>query len=145
MSNVRTQIRDQVATTLTSLTTTGANVFTNRIAPVEQRLLPCLVVTTNSQTVTPLSLGGNRLLEARLDLTIEGYATGNSLDDTLDTIASEVQVAMTSSSLDALTKNVSLVSLSVNFADTSDVPAGYISVTYEIEFHYYENDPDTSI
>ena len=49
MAHVRQQIRDQIVTALTGLTTTGSNVFRSRIFPLEQTKLPALCIFTKSE------------------------------------------------------------------------------------------------
>ena len=49
MAHLRQSIRERVAADVTSLVTTGANVFQSRIFPVEDSKLPCLLVYTTSE------------------------------------------------------------------------------------------------
>ena len=94
-NHLRRQIRERVATTLTGLSTTGSNVFQSRIYPMESAGLPGLCVYTQEESVGIQSMGGTRNVSRDLTLIIEGYASASSnIDDTMDAIGKEVEVAM---------------------------------------------------
>ena len=94
-NHLRRQIRERVATTLTGLSTTGSNVFQSRIYPMESAGLPGLCVYTQEESVGIQSMGGTRNVSRDLTLIIEGYASASlNIDDTMDAIGKEVEVAM---------------------------------------------------
>ena len=95
MAHVRQQIREQVGTTLTGLTTTGSNVFQSRVYPLENTNLPCLLIYTKTESSEPIDIGTNRTMQRELSLAVECYVKATSnFDDTIDTIAEEVEKAI---------------------------------------------------
>ncbi|MDH5528386.1 MAG: hypothetical protein OEY97_13930, partial [Nitrospirota bacterium] len=97
MPHVRTQIRIAVATALTGLPTTGPNVHPSRVWPLQEADLPALLVHAVSDPVDEEqhTLGRPRKLTRDLSLVVEARAAGTAgLDDTLDTIESEVIAAL---------------------------------------------------
>ena len=101
--HLREQITVAVVTAVTSLTTTGANVFRDRdteAEPLRDAELPGLVVLYAGGDATIMSMGVNRLLERHLRLTIEAHvklATGYGAK--LNLILQEIEVALASASL----------------------------------------------
>ena len=94
-NHLRRQIRERAATTLTGLTTTGSNVFQSRVYPMESAGLPGLCIYTTDEAIEMQSMGGTRNVSRDLTLIVEGYATDSAnVDDTLDQIGKEVEVAM---------------------------------------------------
>jgi hypothetical protein len=91
--HIRKQIRDAAKTALTGLATTGANVFSGRVAPLQQSELPALLIFLNGdEGIHGASNGGATSAYSGL-LRIEGVAAGaNTLIDTLDQIAKEVEL-----------------------------------------------------
>lgn len=93
----RKAIRDRVVQMLTGLATTGSNVFATRLYPVDAASLPALLVYTLSEESQFDTLGTSRRLLRTLELQIEGLAqVNNTLDDTLDAIAKEVEIVLAS-------------------------------------------------
>ncbi len=126
MSHARQQIREQVATLVTGLATTGSRVHQSRMRP---DTLPCLLVTTNDEEIVPGTVGNLR--QRMLDLVITGYAkAGDTLDDTLDTIAAEVEVALANGYAD----RAELTRIEVDFDDSLEKPVGSIALTYRITY-----------
>ena len=95
MSHLRQQIRERAATTLTGLSTTGSNVFQSRTYPLERASLPGICLYTNEETSEIQSQGNPRNVQKILSLSIQGFASSSTgVDDTLDTISKEVEIAM---------------------------------------------------
>ena len=92
MTHVRQQLRERVLTDLTGLPTTGANVSANRVYPYSADMLPALNIRTDDEErIDDADTMGDNHYRA-LSLTIEARALGDAaLDDTLDTIISEVR------------------------------------------------------
>ena len=94
-NHIRQQIRERVGTTLTGLTTTGSNVFQSRVYNLEGSKLPAIIIYTKSEDSELLEMGSTRTLQRNLSLVVETYVKANSnYDDTIDTIAKEVEAAM---------------------------------------------------
>jgi hypothetical protein len=142
--HARQIIREAVATLLTGLTTTGANVFQSRVHNIQESELPCLLILTDDESVDI----ENSLLNAParlLGLTIEGKAKATAtLDDTLDDIAAEVEVAMAADiTIGGLTENVYLESTSIQFTGEGDQPIGSVTLSYIVSYRTPFGDPST--
>lgn len=128
MPHVRQQIREAVAAAVTGLATTGNRVSQSRMAPRRAGDLPCLLVETADERIEQ---GAQNRITRELTVLVRGFAKANAaLDDTLDTIAKEVEVALASAGhLGGLVPGgVTLVNLSTDFDDTLEQPAGVIVI-----------------
>ena len=141
MAHVRKAIREHVVTTITSLSTTGSNVYETRYFPLQTGNLPALIVYTLDETVEDYTIGQNTRTQLRsLNLIIEAHCRGTAnIDDTLDTIAEEVEEAMvTDISRGGNAKDTKLVSTEVDF-DTASQKTGLMRLTYLISYNTVEN------
>jgi len=134
MPHVRQQIREAAATLLTGLTTTGIRVSQSRMRPRADALLPALLIETNEEQITPNTIGTN--LQRDLTLTVRGVAKATSnLDDTLDTIASEVETAIAGgSTFSGLAAQTALQRITVDFDDSTDKPVGVVALDYLVTY-----------
>ena len=147
MAHVRKAIREHVVTTITSLSTTGSNVYETRYFPLQTGNLPALIVYTLDETVEDYTLGQNTRTQFRaLNLIIEAHCRGTAnIDDTLDTIAEEVEEAMvTDISRGGNAKDTKLVSTEVDF-DTASQKTGLMRLTYLISYNTTENAVQTGV
>lgn len=142
--HVRKQIRDAVETALTGLATTGATVFTSRVYPIEADSLPCLAILTATETIA-LDEGTLEAPHRLLTVEVRGIAKATSaLDDTLDTIAKEVEVAMRSDiTLGGLSAGLDLSSTEMELTAEGDQPHGQVSLFYIIQYRTPFGDPTT--
>ena len=141
MAHIRKTIREHVVTTITSLSTTGSNVYETRYFPLQTGNLPALIVYTLDETVEDYTLGQNTRTQLRsLNLIIEAHCRGTAnIDDTLDTIAEEVEEAMvTDITRGGNAKDTKLVSTEVDF-DTASQKTGLMRLTYLISYNTVEN------
>lgn len=137
MPHLRTQIRDQVATLLTGLSTTGPRVHQSRMRPQADANLPCLLVTTNAEDIEQSVVGG--LFQRRLQVIVEGVAKASAaVDDVLDQIAFEVEVAMVAD------RRATLKSIETAFDDDTDKPVGRIGMLYELVYSTRAGNPGAS-
>jgi len=147
MAHIRKAIREHVVTTVTSLSTTGSNVYETRYFPLQTGNLPALIVYTLDETVEDYTLGQNTRTQFRaLNLIIEAHCRGTAnIDDTLDTIAEEVEEAMvTDISRGGNAKDTKLVSTEVDF-DTASQKTGLMRLTYLISYSTVENAVQTGV
>lgn len=150
MSHVRQQVRDALATTLTGLTTTGANVFGSRVWPVSVDDLPALLVHTDEESVEVLSIHSPAILQRTLTVRIEALARATaSLDDTLDTICSEVETAINATESaatagGALDAPIRLAAVSVEF-EPAEQPVGRLVMSWTGTYSTAANAPDTAL
>ena len=147
MAHVRKAIREHVVTTITSLSTTGSNVYETRYFPLQTGNLPALIVYTLDETVEDYTLGQNTRTQFRaLNLIIEAHCRGTAnIDDTLDTIAEEVEEAMVADiTRGGNAKDTKLVSTEVDF-DTASQKTGLMRLTYLINYNTVENAVQTGV
>lgn len=146
MSHVRQQIRDDIVTTLTGLTTTGSNVFRSRIFPLEQTNLPALCIYTKSETSEYDTIGLPRSVNRILDVAVEAYVKGvSNYDNTLDTIAVEVEEAIAADvTLGGLAKDAQITAFEADFAGDGEQPVAVGRFTVTVEYRTVENDVETA-
>ena len=145
MAHVRQQIREQVGTTLTGLTTTGSNVFQSRVYPLENTNLPCLLIYTKTESSEPIDIGTNRTMQRELSLAVECYVKATSnFDDTIDTIAEEVEKAISADpTLGSKAKDTYLASTDIDFNAEGEKPLAFMTLTFNVEYYTQEQNPDT--
>lgn len=145
MSHVRQQIREAAASAITGLTTTGTRVYQSRVRPLSDASLPCLMVTTNDETVEVLTVHGPAQLDRRLTLTVDAIAKATSnLDDTLDTMIAEVETVLGNTTLSGKVKSLVLQSVGISI-EQGEKPAGRASMQFEANYMTVANAPSTAI
>ena len=146
-NHLRRQIRERAATTLTGLTTTGSNVFQSRVYPMESAGLPGLCIYTTEETVEMQSMGATRHVSRDLTLIVEGYATDSvNVDDTLDQIGKEVEVAMSGDiTLNDLAQDSYLSSVEITLSGDGSTGIGKITHSYTVVYQNAENAPDAAL
>jgi hypothetical protein len=145
--HVRMQIRNQVVTQLTGLTTTAARVFDSRVYPLEDANLPALLIYTKSETSEPIEIGTNRTSERLLSLNIEAYVKSTTnFEDTLDTICKEVEQAIASDpTLSGKAKDCYLESTEIEFNAEGEKPLAFATLTFLTSYYVQEQSPDVAV
>ncbi len=145
--HVRMQIRNQVVTQLTGLTTTAARVFDSRVYPLEDGNLPALLIYTKSETSEPIEIGTNRTSERLLSLNIEAYVKSTTnFEDTLDTICKEVEQAIAADpTLSGKAKDCYLESTEIEFNAEGEKPLAFCSLTFLTSYYVQEQSPDVAV
>ena len=138
----------EAGTTLTGLTTTGANVFQSRIRPVEAASLPCLLVHSRSETVEGASIHSPRPLNRTVTIEVAAVARATAdLDDTLDGICKEVEIALAAvpSALRTLCEDIVLQSTDIELSDDAEKPVGVARMSYQVNYFTMDNAPDAAL
>jgi len=141
MAHIRKTIRENVKTAITGLSTTGTSVYETRYFPLQTGNLPALIVYTLDESIEDYTLGRNTRTQQRaLNLIIEAHCRGTAnIDDTLDTIAEEVEEAMVADvTRGGNAKDTKLVSTEIEF-DTASQKTGLMRLTYLIHYNTVEN------
>jgi NDP-sugar pyrophosphorylase family protein len=146
-NHVRQQIREYFGTTLTGLTTTGANVFESRVYTLQENTLPSLVIYTKSETSEPIVIVVDRVMSRDLSVVIEGYVKATSnFDDTIDTISKEVEEAIAADrTLGGLAKDTYVESTEIEFNAEAEQPLGFVSLTFLTNYYVKETNPDVAV
>ena len=146
-NHLRRQIRERAATTLTGLTTTGSNVFQSRVYPMQSAGLPGLCIYTTDEAIEIQSMGGTRNVSRDLTLIVEGYATDSAnVDDTLDQIGKEIEIAMSGDiTLNDLAQDSYLSSVEITLSGDGTTGIGKITHSYNVVYQNAENAPDAAL
>ena len=146
MAHLRQSIRERIATDVTSLTTTGANVFQSRIFPVEDSKLPCLLVYTTSEDSEVTEMASPRPMTRILNVVVQGVVSAAEPDDTLDLTSKEVEVALAGDvSINSLANNSFLASTEIDFNADGAKPIGTVVLNYSVEYRNLDNNPESAI
>lgn len=145
MSHGRQQIRDAVVAAVTGLATTGNNVFRTRIHPLEEASLPALLVYTLSETSDIDTMGRprgqSRVLRIGIEIAVQQLA---NIDNLMDTIAAEVEVAMASNApLNGMLHDLTLDSADVVKSGDGEVRMLGMQMTYSAQYRTREGSPAT--
>ncbi len=143
MPHARQQIRYAAATQVNGLTTTADRVYRSRVYPIEPENLPCLAIYAQEETREDDQAGGEITEDRLLTLVVEGRAQANELlDDTLDTIAEEVEVVIASDrTLGGKVKYIYLESTEIEISVEGEHPTGLIKLNYMVEYRTDNNAP----
>ena len=146
-NHVRQQIREYFGTTLTGLTTTGANVYESRVYTLQEDTLPSLVIYTKSESSEPIVIGTDRVMSRELSVVVEAYCKATSnFDDTIDTISKEVEEAiMSDRTLGGLAKDTYVESTEIEYTGEGEQPVGYVTLTFLTNYYVQETNPDVAV
>lgn len=147
MAHVRKTIRDNITTTLTGLTTTGSNVYQTRFYPLAEAKLAGLCIYTNSESTETSTITVPRTQLRTLEVMVEAYVKGTTgIDDTLDTIAVEVEEALTTDiTRGGNAKDTKVTAFEASYAGDGDQPVGVGRFTVEVLYATLENDIETAV
>ena len=146
-NHIRQQIRERVGTTLTGLSTTGSNVFQSRVFNLEESNLPAIIIYTKSEAGELLEMGSTRTLQRNLALVVEAYVKANTnYDDTIDTIAKEVEAAMGADvTHNDLARDSFLDSTEINYNGEGEQPIAVMTMIYNIIYLTTETTADVAL
>jgi len=148
MTHVRKQIRDLAVTAITGLTTTGTSVFADRAHAIPQDKLPALRIFYTGESVELVlgAMGTDPTLHRRAVLSVIGYADGSGLDDTLDLIGVEVEIAIDGEGdFGGRTVGTATYTGASFGLEEGDSRTGFISMRWDIQYRTTESDPETAI
>jgi len=146
MAHLRQSIRERIAADVTSLVTTGANVFQSRVYPIEDASLPCLLVYSTSEDSEVTEMASPRPMTRILNVVVQGVVSATQPDDTLDLISKEVEVALAGDvSINSLANNSFLSSTEIEFNADGAKPIGTVILNFSVEYRNLDNDPETAI
>jgi hypothetical protein len=146
MSHVRKQIRDRIATILTSgVTLVSSRVYKTRVYPLSQAKLPAVTVYVGSESSGLMTIGVKTLMRD-LEVSIDVYENANaSLDDNLDAIAVQIEETIGADfTLNGLAKQSVLTSTSIDFSGETEQPVGIARLTFTIRYITSVDDVETA-
>tara|TARA_R110000772_G_C13090157_1_gene418471 strand:+ start:185 stop:628 length:444 start_codon:yes stop_codon:yes gene_type:complete len=146
MAHVRQQIRDRIASVLsTSATLVNQRVYTTRVYPLTSANLPAITVYTGAE-VSNLQTMGARTLMRNLDVAVDIYvrATSNT-DSDVDTIAVQVEEAIANDfTVNGLAKSVVLTGTDIDFNADAEQPIGIARLTFSVSYITAINNVETA-
>jgi hypothetical protein len=142
-NHVRQQIREAAATLLTGLATSGARVYQSRLHALRDSNLPGLLVNTDSEEIQQLTMHSTPDIERTLELSVRCVAkAAANLDDTLDTMAKEVETVLGAASvMTTLIKSIELSGLRIDMEDGLESPVGMATLSYRVTYVTASNAP----
>lgn len=151
--HIRKQIRDAAVTALTSLTTTGANVFSGRVSRLKETELPGLnVYLTGDEAEEEAYVGGQTEMRSGI-LRVEGICKANDATiDLCDLIALEVEQAVFGAAGASLTALLMIPPGPPSAQISIDEPIeglslrlGVITLSFPIQYRTRLGDPSTKV
>ena len=141
-NHVRQQLREAMASAVTGLTTTSTRVFQSRVYPIEVSSLPCLVITADGDSVSTETVHHPYQQNRTTQVRIEAYARAVSdLDDTLDLICKEVEIAIGGVS-SGIASDMYLQGTQIEFETLGEQPVGKATLIYSKDLFTLSNAPD---
>ena len=146
MAHVRKQIRDRVASQLTTaVTLVSSRVYTTRVHPLNEDLLPAISVYTGNEVSDRYNIGVTdvtRNLSLEIDIYVRETGT---FDDDVDAIAVQVEEAMANDfTINGLVKSSVLTSTAIQFDGEADQILGVAKLTYAVKYVTAINDVETA-
>lgn len=146
MAHVRQQIRDRVATLVTGLPTTGANVYKTRRYALDDAKLPAICVYTMDESSTLITIGSRtlrRVINVAIDIVIKGSST--TVSDTLDTICVSAEEALAADfTLNGLAKSSVLTSTEIDVNVEGEKSIASARLVYAVEYITLITDVETA-
>lgn len=146
MSHVRQQIRDRVATVVTGLPTTGANVYKTRRYALDDSKLPAICVYTMDESSSLITIGSRtlrRVINVAIDIVIKGSST--TVSDALDTICVSAEEAMAADfTLNGLVKSSVLTSTEIDVNVEGEKSIASARLVYAVEYVTSITDVETA-
>jgi hypothetical protein len=145
--HVRQQIREHVGTILTGLTSTGDRVYQSRVWPLNADTMPALLVYTTTETSETDTMGPTLTLNRELVLIVEAYVRNITVyDDLIDTICSEIEVAMAADrTLGGLAKFSFLSGTDISYNGEGEQPVSIVTLEFAIQYRTAVNAPDIGV
>lgn len=146
MSHVRKQIRDRIATLVTGLPTTGANVYKMRRYALDDSKLPAICVYTTDESSSLITVGA-RTLRRVINVMVEIYAKGSSvtISDTIDGICVSAEEAIAADfALNGLAKSCILTSTETDVNVEGENGIGTARLVYAVEYVTSIGDVETA-
>ena len=146
MAHVRKQIRDRMASTIsTGATLVSSRVYTTRVYPLTDANLPAITLYTGSEVSNRLNMGLNDLNRS-LTVDVDVYVRATStFDDDVDAIAVQIEEAIAGDfTVNGLAKEAVLTGTEIQFSGDAEQPIGVAKLTYSVRYVTALNDVETA-
>jgi hypothetical protein len=151
-NHVRKQVRDAVKARLTGLATTGSRVYVNRVDPMAEAVTSELSIRGGPESIERQSLGQpNAYVRRAQTIVVTARARASAaVEDTLDQIAKEVEVALLAEqadlTLDGLVLDSTLVAIDEpRISGEGTDLVGELDMQFQVLLNAREGIPDAVI
>lgn len=146
-NHVRQQLREALAGVLTGLVTTGARVYQSRVRQVPEAQLPCLRIYTDGEDIEVVSLSNPAAQDRDIKIRVEAVAkAADNLDDTLDTICKEVEIAVANNpTLSGKARHCFYTGVEIEMQENGDRAAGVARMSFSASVQTMSTTPDILI
>lgn len=146
MAHVRKQIRDQIASLLTSgVSLVSSRVYTSRIYPLTEAKLPAVTIYTGSEASGLMAMG-NVTLDRNLLISVDAYVRiTDTFDDDIDALAVQIEESIAADfRLGGLVKHIVLTGTEIDFNGEAEQPVGVARLTFEARYVTTIGDVETA-
>lgn len=149
MPHIRRQVRQAAVTNFTGLATTGAKVFTGRIAPIGPTDMPCLNILlidedSDWDSVPNIARNGRLIVEGRLQGRLDDLLDG------LDEIAAEVEARAYApgTTFNGLLQNIGTPTTQISLPEPTEGSSrgtGVVRILFPVTYRTAATDPSTQV
>lgn len=145
MSHIRQQIRESAIALLSGNTDAQTYVYSSLFYPIDEDDLPVIVLRTDQESSDLLNIAGP--LTRELSLVITAYVTAEEQDlqNSLDTIAAQIESLIGNQSFSGLAKWVTLSSTDIQRVPDASKPTGSVALTFTVIYHSSTADGETAL
>lgn len=141
----RKQIRDSFQAYLAANLATALIVSTGRVHPIETANLPAVLVYTNEEAAEDIAksitASRDRKQSRLLTLSIEIYAGGDNVVNTLDGLAAGIE-ALVLQAVPTWVKEIELAATTTELTGEAVEPYGMLRLEYIVTYHTNMSTPD---
>lgn len=143
--HARRTIRESVGSLLRSSSITGTRVFENRLYPVQEKELPCLLVITEGDRSENITSSNNPQQQRNVRVLIRAIVkSSRELDDEMDDICAQVETAIAGASFSFRAQR-QYIGTENRESIIGNQPTGEATLFYEFTVRTKENDPQTIV
>lgn len=146
MAHVRQQIRDRVATLVTGLPTTGANVYKMRRFALDDSKIPAICVYTMDESSNLITVGSRtlgRTVNVAADIIIKGSSA--TISDALDDICVSAEEAIAADfHLNGLAKSCILTDTNITINVEGERSVASARLVYTVDYVTSISDVETA-
>lgn len=136
MAHVRKQIRDRIASVLSSgVGLVSTRVYASRVYPLTEAKLPALTVYSGVETSSLINMSTKDMFRT-MTVNVDAYVRAtNTFDDDIDAICVQIEAAMAGDfTVNGLAKDAILTSTEIDFSGDTEQPIGVARLTYTVRY-----------
>lgn len=146
MAHVRKQIRDRIASVLSSgVSLTKRRVYSSRIYPLTEANLPAITVYSGVETSSLINMSAKDMFRT-MTINVDAYVRAtNTFDDDIDAICVQIEAAMAGDfTVNGLAKDAILTSTEIDFSGDTEQPIGVARLTYTVRYVTANDDAEAA-